>query len=328
MRQLRTRTRLGAGIAALFVTGTIATVAPATSSAAAAPGGLSAAEPNWCTTGVRSVDSAGTSTGRALIATSPPTEKVGGSGPSAYWARMLPRLSTPEILDAGTGGELTQRSHVVVGDSLHSSSFTTGNDNEVIPEPGQTGEPPYLQRIGGGWSAVRAIEHSNLGPVAGSNVHRDTVYALDGDGTLLRWHLSGSGSFGTKQTSAGFAPVKTMTLISQTPTYDTLAMNTRGGALYTVRVPITSPMKPVVKIVRSSSWSGFETLLSSPCGRYGTLLTGVDADSGLASMFAVGHAVGTNTVIQARGQVPTPLVGTALHEVMGEAFYTPRYNGE
>jgi hypothetical protein len=54
---------------------------------------------------------------------------------------------------------------------------------------------------------------------------------------------------------------------------------TKGGALYTIRIPRTSPMKPVVKIVRGSSWQVFESLVIEKCGVSGTMLLGIDKDS-------------------------------------------------
>ena len=95
-----------------------------------------------------------------------------------------------------------------------------------------------------------------------------------------------------------------MTLISKTATYDTFLMNLRGGALYTARFPTSVPMKPVVKVVRKSTWQGFESLTAQKCGQYGVLLLGIDKDTGSGYMYAVGHANGTATVIKSIGKVP------------------------
>jgi hypothetical protein len=95
-----------------------------------------------------------------------------------------------------------------------------------------------------------------------------------------------------------------MALISQTATYDTFLANTRGGALYTIRLPRTSAMKPVVKRVRDSTWQGFDALIAEKCGQYGTLLLGIDKDTQSGYLYAVGHANGTATVIQGLGKVP------------------------
>jgi hypothetical protein len=126
----------------------------------------------------------------------------------------------------------------------------------------------------------------------------------------------------------GFAAVKTMTLISQTRTYDTFLANTRGGALYTIRIPVTSPMKPVVKLVRSSTWQGFESLVAERCGQYGVLLLGVDKDTSTGYLYAVGHASGTSTVIMGLGKVPSVLTDPIYFRWTGAAFANPPINGE
>jgi hypothetical protein len=64
-------------------------------------------------------------------------------------------------------------------------------------------------------------------------------------------------------------------------------------------------MKPVVKLVRRTTWQGFETLIATKCGIYGTLLLGIDKDSGTGYLYAVGHANGLSTIIQPRGKAPT-----------------------
>ena len=69
-----------------------------------------------------------------------------------------------------------------------------------------------------------------------------------------------------------------MALISKSKTYDTFLANTRGGALYTIHIPMTAPMKPVVKLVRRSTWQGFEAMLAQNCGK-GTALVGIDKDT-------------------------------------------------
>ncbi len=107
---------------------------------------------------------------------------------------------------------------------------------------------------------------------------------------------------------SGFGAVKTMALFSRTTSYDTLLVTTRGGGLYTVRIPHSQPTTPVVKKVRGSTWQGLDTLIAARCGRYGTLLLGIDKtynpDYIWGYLYAVGHANGTATVIKSLGQVP------------------------
>ncbi len=130
------------------------------------------------------------------------------------------------------------------------------------------------------------------------------MYGLRKDGVLVRWHRQDNGWRSTGS-YPGFGAVKTMTLISKQPTYDTFLATTKGGALYTIRIPVTSPMKPVVKQVRTRTWQAFETLTASKCGQYGTLLLGIDKDTKTGFLYAVGHANGTSTVIKGLGQVST-----------------------
>lgn len=166
-------------------------------------------------------------------------------------------------------------------------------------------DKPYetiLNRIGGGWDAFVALNNSR--PAASeSATASERMYGLRNDGTLFRWTITSGNTF-RSASYPGFGSVKAMTLLSRTSTYDTLLMTTRGGALYTVHIPLTSPMRPVLKVVRAATWQGFETLIASRCGQYGTLLLGIDKDTGAGYLYAVGHANGTATVIQSRGKTP------------------------
>lgn len=319
MGKINRRTRIMAWAGGLAMTGTIAAAAPA-ASAAAAPS--AAAEANRCSINVGAIAANGTSEGRFLVATTPPSETGNETYAPAYWAGKIPRLSSSETSYVGVSS-IDRHGFVIIGDQLrdwyHSSLYDGSHPTSS------------LKAIGGGWSGVRAVEFSDWDlrlNWSKPNAWHAHFYGLNGDGTLSRWRLGAGYTFGSKQTFAGFSSVKSMTLISQTSTYDTLLMNTRGGALYTVRIPITSPMKPIVKIVRSSGWTSFETLLARRCGQYGTLLAGVDTDTGSAQLYAVGHANGTSTVIQSLGKTPQPVTGSALHELTIDAFYDIPHFGE
>ncbi|MFF0269242.1 hypothetical protein [Kribbella sp. NPDC004536] len=138
----------------------------------------------------------------------------------------------------------------------------------------------------------------------GSTVTKSARYGLDGaPGYLHRWVPDSKGVW-HGETATGFSSVKTMALISETQTYDTFLANTRGGALYTIRIPRTSPLKPIVKKVRTSTWQTFESLVVEKCGAQSSLLTAIDKDTGSAYLYAVGHANGTSTVIRGLGKVP------------------------
>ncbi|MFF0339100.1 hypothetical protein [Kribbella sp. NPDC004875] len=194
------------------------------------------------------------------------------------------RLSTTFTSDAYSYGA-TNEGWVVEGDTLYYRTYSVDIMNNIDP-----GLPNDTQPVGGGWSKYTAVE------VSRGARQETTAYGLRSDGTLFRW--SADRWLWKKTGSAtGFASVKSMALISKTPTYDTFLANTRGGALYTIRIPTTSPMKPVVKPVRTRTWQGFEKLVASKCGNYGTLLVGIDTDTKTAQWYAVGRANGTATVI-------------------------------
>jgi hypothetical protein len=74
-----------------------------------------------------------------------------------------------------------------------------------------------------------------------------------------------------------------MTLIAETATYDILLVTTRGRQLYTIRIPVTAPMKPIVTQVRASGFGGYDELFAQRCGATSTLLTAFDHDTNLAT---------------------------------------------
>jgi hypothetical protein len=136
-----------------------------------------------------------------------------------------------------------------------------------------------------------------------SGAARTMVYGLRNDGVLFRWNAT-TGTYRAAGSYPGFSSVKSMTLISKQPTYDTFLANTRGGALYTIRIPVSSPLKPIVTPIRTRTWQGFESLIASSCGRASTLLLAIDKDTQSAHLYAVSHANGTATVINPLGKVP------------------------
>jgi hypothetical protein len=181
---------------------------------------------------------------------------------------------------------------VVMGSALYSSSYRLTEDGAVDRST------VHNTRIGGGWGDATFLETTTYWKEPNPQV--SAQYSLRSNGTITRWERGWT----NKQTATGFASVKTMALISQTATYDTFLANTRGGALYTIHIPRTSPMKPVVKKLRNSTWQGFEALVIEKCGKYGSLLLGIDKDTHTGYLYAIGHANGTATVIKALGKVP------------------------
>ena len=234
---------------------------------------------------------------RYVVATSPVTASPATvMAKQAFGGRSI-ALSSQWVWDDDFGDEMSLNGHVVSGGAMYQANqwVEKGTGGKVLRSS--------MTRIGGGWDVFRTLTQSwSLDDPSWR------VYALRNDGTLFRWHVNPTND-GVEHWEAagsypGFSAVKAVTLLSRTSTYDTLLATTRGGALYTIHIPLSQPMKPVVKPLRTSTWQGFETLMASRCGQYGTLLLGIDKDSGSGYLYAVGHANGTATVINSLGKAP------------------------
>jgi hypothetical protein len=269
----------------VLAAGALVEAAPASAAPTAGPG--------FCQLALGSTTSGGDLILRVLYGVVPP-----GASPSRWGGKDL--LPDNQVRAAGgigiqvnseQTGE-TRRQYVVLDSTLNLLTYTVNGFTDEV-------DPATVQRtpIGGGWGDVRYLESSRVN--RDTTPIRQNVYALLGD-NILRWKADGT-SFSQKATYAGFSAVKTMTLISQTATYDTFLANTRGGALYTIRIPVTG--KPVVKVVRRSTWQGFESLVADSCGTK-TIVLGVDKETGAPYLYEFGHANGTATVIKALGKVP------------------------
>jgi hypothetical protein len=218
-------------------------------------------------------------------------------GKTPYAAGQVRLSSDQKVVSSRNFYSVT--GHVVIGTTLYRSTYGV---QENVPGPNTAA----LHRVGGGWGAFTTLVQSmrsSAEPAAAT----DRLYALRNDGSLYRWTVEqkeGLPPIYHPMSAPGFSAVKTMALLSRTPTYDTLLMTTRSGALYTARIPLTGTMKPVVKQVRSSTWQGFESLEVERCGNYGTVVLGIDKDTKTGNLYAVGHANGTATVIRSLGKAP------------------------
>jgi hypothetical protein len=290
MMSVRLSTALTAAATAILLTGTGTGVATARTTAGTA---ASAA----CRMAPGSVTAGGDHTRTIVTATSPPTVQETPVYTDIYpdgQVRLSGSLENdPDV--TGTGGRFS--GYVVMGSTLYGSGY-------LLKEDGSVDRPTVgLSRVGGGWGDATFFDSTTYWKYPDPPV-LTSKYSLRSDGTLTRWDDRSGTVWSNKQTATGFAAVKTMALISQTATYDTFLANTRGGALYTIRIPRTSPMKPIVKQVRASTWQGFEAMVIEKCGVYGTILLGIDKDTGAGYLYAVGHANGTATVIKGLGKVP------------------------
>ncbi|GAA1597421.1 hypothetical protein GCM10009789_59210 [Kribbella sancticallisti] len=274
--------------------------------ATAAPSATTA----YCGIGVASVTPGGDHIFRGITATTPPTASTTTLGPKNLYpdgkARLAGGLAVTQIPDG-----LKRRQYVVLGTDMYLSSYQTkGYTDDVVPGTA------LLTKVGGGWgSDFRYFEESRY--YSGTTVVRNNAYALQ-SGQLNRWTITSAG-WGSKQVYTGYSAVKTMALISQTKTYDTFLANTYGGALYTIRIPLSGA--PIVTKVRTSTWQGFESLVAADCGTQGVLLLGVDQDTGAPFLYAVGHANGTATVINGLGRVPRTYADVAYFRNYGAADY-------
>ncbi|MEV6414047.1 hypothetical protein [Kribbella sp. NPDC051718] len=267
----------------------------ATSAAGAATEG-SATPAVACSLSLGSGGARGEHSRQEIRATVPPSITPTWTTEHVYTAGG-PWMSSRFQYEPGPAGGGHADGWVAVGDGLYRSQYNTDENQQLV------GRPIY-RRVGGGWGMFRAFEESQY---VDASFDRTNEYALrNQDGTLFRWTVDAKGGWHKAGTAAGFSAVKAMALISKTRTYDTFLANTHSGGLYTIHIPTKLPMKPVVKVVRKSTWQGFDTLIAQGCGN-GVLLLGINRDTEVAYLYAVGHANGTATPIQNRGKLPATL---------------------
>ncbi|TCC02456.1 hypothetical protein [Kribbella soli] len=277
-----TRWRIAAG--ALGAAMTAAALVPVPVQAAA--GQASAA----CSMTLGTVTVQGDHKFQRITATAPVTASPPNVGPKALFPVDQVRLATSAGWEPDPPSGMANQGYVTIATDLYRFRYVT----DAVS--GQLDPASYQKtKVGGGWIHQTYLEQSTYY----GTTKRTNAYALQGD-VVTRWTVEGS-VWRSKATYTGFSAVKTMTLISQTGGYDTFLANTRGGALYTIRIPASGA--PVVKKVRASTWQGFETLIAEKCGNQSTLLLAIDKDTRRGYLYAVGHANGTATVIKGLGQV-------------------------
>ncbi|WP_433162838.1 hypothetical protein [Kribbella sp. CA-247076] len=245
-----------------------------------------------CAMNLGSVTAGGDQVLQRITATTPPTAGARAVTPNVY-ADGAARLSGSFVNESVPTGS-SRYGRVVLGDAMYQHWLELGTNGAV--------KSSKLARIGGGWSAFTDFEHSSFND---NPTHPRTYeYALRNDGVLFRWVVGDAGGWQAYGSAPGFAAVKSMTLISKAAAYDTFLANTRGGALYTIRIPVNTAMKPVVTKVRTATWQGFEHLVAGQCGNYGTVVVGIDKDTGSAYLYTFGHADGPSTSITGHGKLP------------------------
>jgi hypothetical protein len=256
-----------------------------------------------------------------FAATSPPTTEVDRTETPGLFNPGQVRLSGSLDYDSDFQEGSARQGWMVMGDAMYSVNWFV-LDRTFQLEPGTF----KTTKVGGGWGSFTAFDTSRIDDSLGHA--RTTQYGLRNDGRFYRWTVDRNGVWHSAGSAPGFASVKAIALISQTPTYDTFLANTRSGGLYTIHIPTTSAMKPVVKNVRGSTWQGFESLQAVQCGQYGVLLLAIDKDTGVGYLYAVGHAKGTSTVIQNRGKAATTFKDPVIFRWTPPAGYVPPLYGE
>jgi hypothetical protein len=172
------------------------------------------------------------------------------------------------------------------------------------------GGRPTTTKLGSGWASFKSIATSKASYVLPRHAY---LYGLNSNGRLYRYRQTGEGftAFSSYGSFAGFKSFKAMTVVSETATYDTLLMTTTAGALYTIHIPVTAQAKPVVKLIRSTGWAAYESLILQGCGaRGGSLVVGVDHDTDSGYQYAFSKLNGPATAITSYGKIPAKFTGT------------------
>lgn len=281
---------------AAAVLGVVALAAGATTPSQAAPAVPASA--SAATDACELVSGAITSTGavrvQGHVAVAPPGVSTDRVESDKLFAGKNVRLTSSMKYDGDYEDGSSRYGYMVFGSDMYMVKYLTDLEGNVEGELATA-------KVGGGWGNYIAFESSEL-HLNGAH-QRTTQYGLRSDGVLTRWTIDGGGVWRNTGAVKGYAAVKSLALISQTKTYDTFLANTRGGRLYTIHIPTSVPLKPVVKIVRTSTWQGFESLQAARCGKTGVTLLGIDKDTKAGYLYVVGHANGTKTVIKGLGKV-------------------------
>lgn len=159
--------------------------------------------------------------------------------------------------------------------------------------------------LGRGWGGFRRLVAT--GDAVESD-HAPNLYGLHDNGRIYRYRISpgtgqqrvltGAGSV------AGFSDLKTITLISVTPSYDALLANTTSGQLVVIKIPNSSTMTATRTVIRSRTWQGFEHLVVADChDGWNNVLLGIDHDTSTAYAYAMADLRNSSSAILGHGPV-------------------------
>ncbi|GAA0949342.1 hypothetical protein GCM10009554_47830 [Kribbella koreensis] len=197
---------------------------------------------------------------------------------------------------------------VLQGSNLYAGAETYKNG---------TTNPPTTssKKLGAGWGGFTALTSSNY-YVPGTTRPHLFLYGLHTNGSLYRYSVNGpTGPITSYGSAAGYGSFKSITVISETVGYDTILATTKAGALWTIHLPVTAPLKGTLKAVRTTGFKQYDKLVASRCGS-STLLTGFDPTAKTLTVYAMSKANGSKTVINTIGSAP------ASHNGVTHFLYT------
>ncbi|WP_157630981.1 hypothetical protein [Kribbella catacumbae] len=266
-----------------------------------------------CGVGVGAVTATGMSGGYDITATKPVTAeplaqyKLFGIRASSSWYYWEPSASVNYF-----AGFVTQSGNLYAA----AETYKNGSETPVVSS----------KKLGTGWSGFTTLTSANYyEPTTGRG--RMNLYGLHTNGSLYRYSVKGpTGPVASNGSAPGYQSFKAITVIAATATYDTLLATTKQGALWTIRVPATLPLKATLKVVRTTGFAAFNQLVAQRCGASSTLLTGFNNATNTGTVYAMSKAVGTQTVINTIGSFAAPqdasvhylLTGSGGPQLVGE----------
>jgi hypothetical protein len=159
------------------------------------------------------------------------------------------------------------------------------------------------KNLGGGYGGFTTLTSANYW-VQGTTKPHTFLYGLNTNGSLYRYKVNGpTGPVVGAGHAAGYKGFKAITVISTTPTYDPLLATTKAGALWTIHLPVTGTFKGTLKAVRASGFKQYDQLVAQRCGN-GTMLSAFDNTANTVTVYAMGKAVGSKTVVNTIGTAP------------------------
>jgi hypothetical protein len=179
---------------------------------------------------------------------------------------------------------------------------TTANSLEFIDARNDFGtNSATVTRLANRWAGFRQLVWAGFSGYLPS----DQLYGLNTNGYLYRyrWSVPDSGFTTAAGRVAGFADIKTMSVVGRTSTYDALLANTYSGQLVLLKIPLSNPMSVTRIVVRTRTWQVFNNLIVVDCMAHDgstTLLATTPGGTGV--VYTLAHLTGPSSGIYPRGQ--------------------------